>query len=83
MTDTKNSKDRRAITVESAMAGILALLIDERDYRTAEDKDAVRTEVLLADAGLSLDEIATMTGRQYDTVRMAVKRGRAKRSEAR
>ena len=82
MTSGTNSKETRKITVEASMAGILALLIDEREQRTADDKDAVRTEVLLADAGLTLDEIAALTGRKYDTVRMAVSRGRAKRKQA-
>ena len=82
MASTKNNQDLTPITAESAMTGILALLIDEREGRTAEDKNAVRTEVLLTDAGLSLEEIATVTGRNYDTVRMAVSRGRAKRFKA-
>ena len=67
------------ISAESSMAGILALLIDEREQRTREMAGAVRTEVLLAEAGLSLEEISAVTGRKYDTVRMAVSRGRAKR----
>ena len=81
MASTAKSKSSKPIALESAMAGILALLIEERERRTADDKDAVRTEVLLADAGLSLDEIAGVTGRKYDAVRMAVTRGRTKRSE--
>lgn len=82
MANTTNSKDKKPNAVESVLSGILALLIDEREQRTAGDKSAVRTEVLLADAGLPLDAIAALTGRNYDTVRMAVSRGRAKRSEA-
>lgn len=64
------------------MAGILSLLIDERNERTRNDRDAVRTEVLLAGAGLSIEEIAAVTGRNYDAVRMAISRGRAKKSKA-
>jgi hypothetical protein len=82
MATTKNDQDPKPIAVESAMTGILALLIAEREERTADDKNAVRTEVLLADAGLSLEEIVVVTGRKYDAVRMAVSRGRAKRSKA-
>ena len=68
-------QDRSGISPSGAMAGILALLIDEREERT-RGKDAVKTEVLLANAGLSIDEIAAATGRKYDTVRMAIARGK-------
>jgi DNA-directed RNA polymerase specialized sigma24 family protein len=64
------------------MAGILALLIDERDDRTQDDKDAVKTEVLLAQAGLSIEDISTVTGKKYDTVRMAITRGKKAKSRA-
>ena len=64
------------IGLESAMAGILALLIDEREERTREHKDVPKTEVLLAKAGVSIEEIATVTGKNYDTVRMAISRGK-------
>jgi len=58
------------------MAGILALLIDEREDRTRISKDAAKTEVLLAQAGLSIEDIAAATGKKYDTVRMAITRGK-------
>jgi DNA-directed RNA polymerase specialized sigma24 family protein len=60
------------------MAGVLALLIDEREERT-RDGDAVKTEVLLSNAGLSIEEIANLTGKKYDTVRMAISRGKKAR----
>lgn len=82
MASTTNNEMSGGVRPDSAMAGILALLIDERTERTRNDKDAVRTEVLLAGAGLSIEEIAAVTGRKYDAVRMAIARGRAKKSKA-
>ena len=76
MAASTKAQDRFQISPEGAMAGILALLIDEREERTQGSKDAVRTEVLLASAGLSIEEIATVTGKKYDTVRMAITRGK-------
>ena len=75
-------QSQSGIRLENAMAGILALLIDERDDRTQDDKDAVKTEVLLAQAGLSIEDISTVTGKKYDTVRMAITRGKKAKSRA-
>lgn len=69
-------QERSPISLESAMIGVLALLIDEREERTRDRKDVAKTEVLLANAGLSIDEIAAATGKKYDTVRMAISRGK-------
>jgi DNA-directed RNA polymerase specialized sigma24 family protein len=38
----------------------------------------VKTELLLARAGLSIEDISAVTGKKYDTVRMAISRGRTK-----
>jgi hypothetical protein len=70
--------DRRVIGAERALAGILALLIDERESRTQDDKEAMRTEALLEQAGLSVEDIATATGKKGDTVRKAITRSKAK-----
>jgi DNA-directed RNA polymerase specialized sigma24 family protein len=70
------SLERSGIGLDSAMAGILALLIDEREDRTQTQKSAAKTEVLLSQAGLSIEEIAAVTGKKYDTVRMAISRGK-------
>jgi len=63
------------ISLDSAMAGILALLVDERERLLAGDKDSVKTEVLLSRSGMSIDDIARVTGKKYDAVRMAIRRG--------
>jgi len=72
----------RSLTLEAALCGVLALLIDEREARTKDDRQSTRTEVLLADAGLSIDQIATVMGKSYDAVRKAIYRGRARKSDA-
>jgi DNA-directed RNA polymerase specialized sigma24 family protein len=69
--------DGKAITLESALAGVLALLVDERECRIAGDKDTTKTEVVLARAGVSVYEIAAVMGKKRDAVRMAVSRAKA------
>jgi DNA-directed RNA polymerase specialized sigma24 family protein len=78
MAANAKAQDRTPINAENALTGILTLLIDQRETRTEDDKDAPRTEVLLAQAGLSIEDIATVTGKKADTVRKAVTRDKAK-----
>ena len=62
----------------SGPVGILALLVDAREARTKEDKDAKKTEILLSNAGLSVDDIVALTGKKADAVRKTIQRGRKK-----
>jgi DNA-directed RNA polymerase specialized sigma24 family protein len=66
------------ISTESALAGILALLADEREARVKDEETAVKTEILLSDAGLSFKDIAAVTGKKADTVRVSIYRGKGK-----
>lgn len=71
------------ISSEAALAGILALLATERDDRLGEtptDKQR-RTELVLADAGLTATEIGIVLNKKPGTVAKAVSRARAKGSE--
>lgn len=73
-------RQQPAIQLDSAtvMAGVLALLIAEREDRLAgEDDKPVKTEVVLANAGLSAPEIAQLIGKTDDAVRKTIQRGRA------
>jgi hypothetical protein len=63
---------------EAALAGVLALLVDERERALQDDKSAVKTEVLLDNAGLSLEAIAAVTGKNYNAVRMTIARSKGK-----
>jgi DNA-directed RNA polymerase specialized sigma24 family protein len=72
-TDT-TAKDRAAISLETALVGILAILVDEREARIADGYEATKTEALLSKAGLSYDEIAALLNKKKDAVRMTVTR---------
>lgn len=74
MAGSGNAARQPGISAEAAMAGILALLIEEREERKKGDKDAEKIEVILSKAGLSNDDIAAVTGKQSDAVRMAISR---------
>lgn len=78
MASNRQGRERHRITPESAMAGVLALLVDEREERAKGNKDAAKTEVLLANAGLSIEDIVSLTGKKPDAVRKAIQRGRTK-----
>jgi DNA-directed RNA polymerase specialized sigma24 family protein len=64
--------------LESVMRAVLALLADEREARIANDRGARSTEVLLADAGFTIGEIASLLGKNYETVKSTLRRRRAK-----
>jgi DNA-directed RNA polymerase specialized sigma24 family protein len=57
--------------------GILALMADEREHRIQGDRTAEKTEVVLARAGLSIEQIAAALGKNYDAVRKTIARARA------
>jgi hypothetical protein len=78
MAVAKKSQEKDLISPDAAVAGVLALLIDARESRVKEDKEAVKTEILLSNAGLSIADIATLMGKKYDAVKMALRRNRAK-----
>ncbi len=62
------------IRMEAALSGILAVMAAERE----ESEGAARrkTEVVLADAGLSHQEIGQMVGKGADAVRKVIERDR-------
>jgi hypothetical protein len=78
MATARTSKERHALSAGAAASGILALLVDARDARVKDDKDAAKTEVLLWKAGLTLEDIAAVTGKKYDAVRVSIQRSKVK-----
>lgn len=62
------------MTADSALTGILALLVEEREERVMEQQDPKKIEVLLGEAGLTNEEIAEVTGKKPNAVRMAIQR---------
>lgn len=78
MAPGSKSKERHQLTTSGAAAGILALLVDAREERIRTDKQATKTEVLLDNAGLSLDDIAAVMGKTYDAIRVSLQRSRSR-----
>jgi DNA-directed RNA polymerase specialized sigma24 family protein len=64
-------------SIEELLLAEVVLHIADREER-ASGSQAVRTEVLLVDAGLSLSTAARLTGKNYETVKTAVRRARSK-----
>jgi DNA-directed RNA polymerase specialized sigma24 family protein len=60
---------------EALLRAMLALMIDERETRRPDER-LERTEVLLANAGLSAAQIAELTGKQASAIRMTLSRAR-------
>jgi DNA-directed RNA polymerase specialized sigma24 family protein len=60
---------------EKLLRAAVALLADERESRLA-DREPLRTEVLLARAGLTNNEIADLTGKSPANVRVILSRAR-------
>jgi DNA-directed RNA polymerase specialized sigma24 family protein len=62
-------------TQDSLLRAMLALQIADRDARLA-DAEPPRTELVLADQGFGLGEIASLTRRPYEAVKTTVRRAR-------
>lgn len=65
-----------ALSAERALGGILAMLVAARDDPHADPADKRKTEVILADAGLTATEIAALVGKKVDAVRKTLQRAR-------
>jgi len=78
MASNGRQQDRHGIATEKAMAGILALLVEERELRVSDNKEAVKIEVLLARAGLSNEDIAAVTGKNANAIRVTLQRAKVK-----
>lgn len=60
------------LTLEQSMAGILALLAAARE----EGESSRKTEVILADAGLTVSQIALILGKKSNTVSKTIARSK-------
>ncbi len=61
---------------DKALTGILALLVAEREDRLNDRSEPRKTETILADAGLGIGDIAQLTGKNYDAVKMTIRRSK-------
>jgi DNA-directed RNA polymerase specialized sigma24 family protein len=77
LTPRNTTQRDSGVSSEAATVGILALLVDEREERIAGNKDAGKTEIVLAKAGLAAPEIASLMGKKPDAVRKTLQRGRS------
>lgn len=68
------------LSSEDLLRAILAVLVDQREAAAASRPDQVRTEVLLAGAGLDHQTIAQLLGKNPDAVRMLLSRSQSKKA---
>jgi hypothetical protein len=78
VTPDRAGKERHQIPAEAALAGILALLVEEREGRVEDDRSVRKIEPLLADAGLSIEDIVAVTGKNPGAVRKSIQRDRTR-----
>ncbi len=62
-----------ALSIESLLLALLTLQIEEREAK-GFDSDRTKTEILLASAGLTYQQIAAMMNKKPDAVRMMLAR---------
>lgn len=74
-----SKKPQARVELDSAkvMAGVLAMLVAEREERMGDDGSGqVKTEILLRNAGFAAPEIARIMGKNVEAVRKTIQRGR-------
>jgi DNA-directed RNA polymerase specialized sigma24 family protein len=67
-----------ALPAEKVMLGVLALLAADRDERV-EKASPRKSELVLADAGFTWQEIAGLTGKNPEAVRSLLRRASGKK----
>ena len=78
MASNPRGRQQHRISLEAGMAGVLALLVDERERHVKTDREASKTEVLLSNAGLSVEDIQAASGKNPAAIRKAIQRARAR-----
>jgi DNA-directed RNA polymerase specialized sigma24 family protein len=70
-------QDPQPLGQEKALSALVALMAAEREERIESSGNGARpTEVILADAGLSNNEIAGLLDKKRDTVQKTIQRAR-------
>jgi DNA-directed RNA polymerase specialized sigma24 family protein len=59
------------------LAGLLAIQVQGLNA-TREKNDPTRPEVILAELGMTLGQIATLAGRNYESVKSTIRRAKAR-----
>jgi hypothetical protein len=63
------------------LQALVALYIADRDDRVAENPSLERAEVVLSRAGLSAAQIASISGKGYESVRGVIRRSRSRSAD--
>lgn len=71
--DDETSADS-SLTTDTLLLGMLTLMIDDRERAVRSDPGQPKTEILLASAGLTYQQIAAMMNKSPDAVRMMLAR---------
>lgn len=79
MKKTPSSKAPEPLTAEIALTGLLALMVDDRESRLADGYKPQKTVSLLHDAGLNVDQIAQIIGKNTPAVAKAIQRDKKTR----
>lgn len=74
MAKTEEATLAPGTTTDALLLAMLTLMIDERERAAQGNAGLVKTEVLLAGAGLGYRQIAGMMGKSPDAVRMMLAR---------
>lgn len=61
--------------LETLLLAVVTLLVDQREQNSGSD--SIKTEVLLAGAGLNYQQIAPMVNKKPDAVRMLITRSQS------
>ncbi len=81
MANARAGREQHVVSTEAALTGILALFVEARERQAKGSNDTTKIEVLLSRAGLTNEDIATVTGKQADAVRKVLERAKpSKRS---
>jgi DNA-directed RNA polymerase specialized sigma24 family protein len=62
------------VDLDKAIVALLRLAVAEREERVDPDLAKRKTELLLHESGLDYGQIAAVTGKKANAVRMAIKR---------
>ena len=63
--------------IERLLTATLSILIADRNDRLG-DGEGRRSELVIADSGLSVQEIALVTGRKYEAVKSSLRRAKSR-----
>jgi DNA-directed RNA polymerase specialized sigma24 family protein len=70
--------NEETIPMDKAIVGVLAMLVTAREDAERDPADRPKTEVILADAGLSPAQIALLMAKNQAAVAKTIQRARAK-----